>query len=239
MIIRSIERAFAILEFIANNGGMARLRDISQAMNLSKTTTHNLLDTLRKLGYVDQSEDSPRYFITNRLLDLHGPICSIPEIRILVEESIRALARDLNVNSFMAMQSGVFYYYDISSSPDGCPAEGLELGVEQDMYNCVVGKVFIAFSPSLEKSVRKFYPGLINRKFSHELEQIRTDRFAIDFAEYNNQRACIALPLIFRQKVLAVLGCYVECAKYTRSDIDGVILHFVKVIDKIRGEMMR
>jgi len=239
MIIRSIERAFAILEFIASSGGMARLTDISQAMGLSKTTTHNLLDTLKKLGYVDQSEGSPKYFITNSILDLHGPICSTPEIRALVVSAVDRVAREFKVNCFMALQSGGYYYYDISSSPDGLPVEDLELGKEQDMYNCVVGKVFIAFSPALEKSVRKYHPGFINRNFSHELEQIRATRYAIDLGAYNNERTCIALPILFRQKVLAVLGCNFPIKQFGKSEIDTLILFLLKEIDRVREQMMR
>lgn len=61
MIIQSLERAFAILELFAENGGTMRLSEIATTLELHRTTVHNLLDTLNKLGYLEQPEASPRY----------------------------------------------------------------------------------------------------------------------------------------------------------------------------------
>ena len=239
MIIKSIEKTFAILEYIACNGGMARLIDIAKAMNLSKTTTHNLLDTLKKLGYVDQTKTSPRYFITDKFADLHAPICSTPEIRDLVHTTIISLAKELKVNTFMAMQSGVYFYYDITSTPEGIPVDNIESGKDQEMFHTAVGKVFIAFSPTLENALRKQHPGAITRAMSAELAQIRKNKYALDLETYASNQHCVAFPLIYRQHVLAVLGCYSSSSRLDRNTIDRAILLFIKAISHIRAEMNR
>lgn len=239
MIIKSIEKTFAILEYIASNGGMARLMDIAKAMNLSKTTAHNLLDTLKKLGYVDQIATSPRYFITDKFADLHAPICSTPEIRNLVQATIVDLAKELKVNTFMAMQSGVYFYYDITSTPEGKPVDTLESGKDQEMVHTAVGKVFIAFSPTLENALRKQHPGAITKSMTAELAQVRTNRYALDIETYVPNQNCIAFPLIYRHHVLAVLGCYGSSSRLDRNTLDRAILLFLKAISIIRAEMNR
>src|SRR5947208_2164418 len=49
-LIQSIERATAILEIIAQEGGAARLQHIAEHTKLGKTTAHTLLQTLDELA---------------------------------------------------------------------------------------------------------------------------------------------------------------------------------------------
>ena len=49
-LIQSIERSAAILEIIAQEGGSARLQQISGISGIGKTTVHNILQTLDHLG---------------------------------------------------------------------------------------------------------------------------------------------------------------------------------------------
>ena len=60
-LIQSIERAAAILEIIAQEGGAARLQHIAGQAKLGKTTAHNLLKTLDELGYVHRRPGDTRY----------------------------------------------------------------------------------------------------------------------------------------------------------------------------------
>ncbi|RZK13157.1 MAG: MarR family transcriptional regulator, partial [Flavobacterium sp.] len=55
-MIQSLKRTFDILEYIATNGNLVRVNDISQALGLQKTTVHNFLTSLKELGYVEQDE---------------------------------------------------------------------------------------------------------------------------------------------------------------------------------------
>lgn len=237
MIIKSIEKAFAVLEFLAANGGMARLTDIAQAMNMSKTTVHNLLDTLKKLGYIDQNDVSPKYIITDRFLSLHAPIYSTPEIRDLVCHMVIELAKVMKVNAFVALQSGSYYYYDMASSPDGSSVNDLELGADQEMFHTAVGKIFIAFSPSLEKSLRKYYPGVINKSLSAELEQIRKSHFAQDIGAYDEKQNCVAVPLIYNHHLLAVLGLYGASDRFNQNVLDQAVLLLLRAVKELTEQI--
>ena len=69
-LIQSIERATAILEIIAQEGGAARLQHIAEHTKLGKTTAHNLLKTLDELGYVHRRAGDTRYHLGGRILNL-------------------------------------------------------------------------------------------------------------------------------------------------------------------------
>ena len=50
---QSLERAFAILEYLADNPG-ARLKDVSAACELAAPTASRFLSNLSELGYIQQ-----------------------------------------------------------------------------------------------------------------------------------------------------------------------------------------
>lgn len=237
MIIQSVERAFAILEYLSDHGGSARLNDIARAISLQKTTTHNLMDTLKKLGYVEQRDGSPRYLISDKFASLHTPLCTIPEIQQLVKESLEKLSEELGLYTFLALQSGSYFHYNLVIAPQGMLPSMLETGKDQEMFHTAVGKIFIAFSPSLEQSLRKYYPGCINKTMAKELGQIRESNYARDNEDYRPGQNCIALPLLYRRQVIGVLGAYGDSLHFHPAAMDSAILRFSKEIDRIKMKM--
>lgn len=69
--IRSVERAAAIVQAIADGGKAgSRLTDVAVATGLSKTTTHRLLGTLCNLGWVELDEQNATYVLGYPLVAL-------------------------------------------------------------------------------------------------------------------------------------------------------------------------
>ena len=55
-IIQSLERAMSILELFQNNVVELSLKDISERLELNKSTTFGLVNSLSSLGYLLQNE---------------------------------------------------------------------------------------------------------------------------------------------------------------------------------------
>lgn len=75
-MIQSVSRALGILEAIGDStDGDMGLVEISRRMGLEKSTVHNLVSTLKLLGYVEQNGDGGRYRLGSKLFELsHGSI---------------------------------------------------------------------------------------------------------------------------------------------------------------------
>ncbi|MGI6877252.1 IclR family transcriptional regulator [Microbacterium sp. gxy059] len=67
--VQSVERAFALLEALAEEGGDASLASLAAATGLAVPTAHRLLRTMRSLGYVEQAEGR-RYALGPGLIGL-------------------------------------------------------------------------------------------------------------------------------------------------------------------------
>jgi len=68
MMVNAVTRAADILRNIGE--GKSRLTDISESLNLSKSTTHRLLKTLEKSGFVIQDPISRKYHLGYLILTL-------------------------------------------------------------------------------------------------------------------------------------------------------------------------
>ena len=235
MIIQSIERAFAILELIAENGGSMRLSEIATTLSLNRTTVHNLLDTLKKLGYLEQEEGSVRYKITSKASLLTGPDCSVLQIRALLNERMQKIACLLDETVFMAMQTGTYFHYDKSWLPDSKRGLPIGLGKDEQMFHTAVGKVFMAFSPSLCNSLRKYYPGVINSAKKEELNEIHKKHYAIDLEKYQPGLNCIAFPIIHKNKILTVIGTFGPSSRLNKNKLEQAILLFSQEIKHLEN----
>ena len=72
--IQSLERAFAILELFQNNKSELSLKEISVSLNLNKSTTFGLVNSLTTLGYLLQNEDNQKYSLGLKILSLTNAV---------------------------------------------------------------------------------------------------------------------------------------------------------------------
>lgn len=67
--IQSVERAFYILEAIASSNGMG-VTEISNSLNLNKSTAFGLIKTLESLGYIFKNWETDKYKLTYKFATL-------------------------------------------------------------------------------------------------------------------------------------------------------------------------
>src|SRR6202161_4247143 len=68
--IPALDRAFLILDVIADAGGEAKLTEIAATAGLNVSTCHHLISTLHNWGYVSRGAGSRTYTLGSRILHL-------------------------------------------------------------------------------------------------------------------------------------------------------------------------
>lgn len=96
--VQSLGRAFAILEAMADSGGMASLSQLAERVRLPPPTIHRLLRSLVDLGYVRQ-EPNRQYSLGPRLLRLAGESTRRIGVwaRPLLTEAVDRLGESVNL----------------------------------------------------------------------------------------------------------------------------------------------
>lgn len=73
-LVPAVEKAVHILELLESTDNGLNLTDISDALNISKSTSFRILNTLKYFGYVEQEFERGVYTLGHRLLSLANAV---------------------------------------------------------------------------------------------------------------------------------------------------------------------
>lgn len=138
--IQSLRRSFEILEYIHSNDG-ARLGELSESLGLARSTVHNHLTTLKRMGYLIKEANT--YHLGLQFLHLgeytrHRK----PEYR-LAHRTVEQLARDTNEEvDFTVPENGrmISMYHSVGDQM----SSGLQVGQWFHMHTTAAGKAVMA-----------------------------------------------------------------------------------------------
>ncbi len=209
--VQSLDRAFLILEAIADAGGVATLSQLATDTALPLPTIHRLIRTLVDLGYVRQ-EPSRQYSLGPRLIRL-GDITSrrlSAWSRPHLERVVAILGESVNLATLDGDQ---IVYVAQTMAAKNSMRMFTEVGRRVDPHTTAVGKAMLAHRS--EDEVR----GLLRRTgmarqtehtlatpeaFLAELDQVRSRGYALDNQEQEIGVRCVAVEVPDSQHRLAL-----------------------------------
>jgi len=103
--VQSIDRAVAILECFSEEKKELRLSEISEKLDLNKSTVHGIITTLKYHGFISQDEETQKYklgirfiefgdLVTNSLNIRNATLSVIDEVCGKIEETIHVAILD-------------------------------------------------------------------------------------------------------------------------------------------------
>ena len=81
--IQVAARLFQVIELLAEHGPMG-IMEISASLGFHKSTVHRLVSSLQQLGYIRQDEETMKYGLSLKFLEISG--------RILAQTSMASIA---------------------------------------------------------------------------------------------------------------------------------------------------
>ena len=197
--VQSIERAFALLEVIADLGGVAGLSRLAAASGLPLPTIHRLVRTLVDLGYLRQ-EPSREYALGPRLIRLGDS--SARMLSIWARPHLVRLVEELGESANLAMLDGDQIVYVAQAPSRHSMRMFTEVGRRVFPHCTAVGKAILAELPASQVSellertgMPRFTPDTITDQdsFSTALAMIAEQGYAIDEGEQEMGVRCVAL----------------------------------------------
>lgn len=114
----SIDKALDVCECLsAAERGLA-VTALARLVKLPPSTTHRLLGLLKRRGYVRQDEETGRYSLTLKMLDLSFRLLGRSELRLHAYPVLRAYALRTGYRCFLAVPSAGEVTYIWSTGPD-------------------------------------------------------------------------------------------------------------------------
>lgn len=225
--VQSVARALDIIACFDDAAELG-ISELSERMDLSKSTIYGLVNTLTAFGYLEQSEQNKKYRLGLKLFELGNLVQRRMDIRQEARPWCKLLADKYRTTVHLAAYSeGEIIYVDKVDSASSVVIYS-QIGKRAPMYCTGVGKAILAFLPPdymeryiLSKPLVKMtdHTILTREGLLAELDLVRSRGYAVDDEEIEPGLHCIAAP-IFNHKGQPVMALSVSFPYGRLWDID-------------------
>lgn len=208
-LIQSVIRALDILEVMDTFGELG-ISEISDKLNLDKSTVYRMLSTLRYKGCVTQNENNHKYSNSLKLWEMGNSVVERLGVRRQAQPFMERLVIESNETVNLAVMDGKHVIYiDKIESTEIIKAD-LNVGKRLPVYCTGLGKAMLAFMPEedaknliQDETFVKYTRKTVNspQELFEQLKEIRQKGYSIDDEEYVEGIKCIASPIINYTKV--------------------------------------
>ena len=215
-LIQTIERVALILDALAKPSKGLALGELAAKVSLPKGTTHRILSSLMYFDFVRQDQESRKYSLGFKLVELGSSLLEQINLRKEAEPFLHTLSEKINETVYLAVLDGieVVYIEKIEAYDDSIGLRATsKVGQRNAANSCSLGKALLANIP--EQVLDNLIPDMpFIRKtentitdpvqLKEHLQGIRVRGYAIDDEESERGIRCIAVPV--RNEVGAVVA---------------------------------
>jgi IclR family transcriptional regulator, KDG regulon repressor len=211
----SIERAMAILELLSASANGKTLSQISDRLNIPRSTAHVLIVTLKRLGYVRQASTGHLFSLGAKAQMLAGGPIACMELASRARPHLVPLSEALGLTSYIAVLDG-----DQAMYIECCKGPGIQIdvfpGKRANLHCTAAGNILLAGQR------KEVIEGFLNdhalmrhtsktirnaEELRARLEQVRKQSYALEDEEQALGVRCLAVPLCDAlRKVTGALG---------------------------------
>lgn len=243
----SVERAVGILKSFSWDNYEMGLSEISRKNSLPKSTTHRVLKTLEKEGFINQNKTNGKYRLGTSLVELGNIASKNIELRRVALPYIEKLSRESRETVHLGiLRKDEMVVVEASPSKDSPLRVEVSIGTKAPLYCTGTGKATLAFQPKEEisrilKKKRKVLTEntiVDKERLLEELQRIRKRGYAVDNMEYDKGIRCIAAPIRDHSgRVLGALSVSGPAVRITKESISEFTVRVKKVAEKISSEL--
>lgn len=203
--VQTLERAFDIIEILGNADYHLGISEIAQQSELPLSTTHRILTTLLKLGYVEQNPETSKYTLGVRILQLRGAVIGKLNLAIVAMPIMKMLMNRVEETVHLAVYNeGEIIYIE---RVEGLKTQGMytRIGKRAPVHCTALGKVLLSnlpeslwFDEVVNKRGLKIYSETTISSVEGlrlELQRTRDRGYAIDNGETGEKVRCVAAPI--------------------------------------------
>lgn len=202
--VPNLEKGLAVLEYLSLRPEGKTLQDIKLALDISQTTAYRILNTLARLDFLYYNEDTKRYKLSLKLLNLGFRSLNEHNLMETVLPRLRDLRDQVKETACFGVlgdEKGIFV-----EQAQGHHAFHFVLspGKPFELHCSAPGKAIMAFLPNTVRDrylSYMTYPRYNSRTittkeaFLDELEKVRKQGYAMDNEEELNGVICVGAPI--------------------------------------------
>lgn len=226
--ISPTERAFLALEFLASRGGI-NISDLTQHLDMPKTSAHRLLTNLESFGYIRKSEGRG-FKIAPRLLELSAMISTAAHSQAPVHSILAGLTRATGESASFGILNGYELEYIDSVSADTRLTLQFQAGHRAPLHCTSSGRVILSLMSNRDFTKflasgpwERFTPRTVcdPESLQKVIEVTRNQGFAITDSEFTLGVIGAAVPVFTAENRL--VGCVSVSAPHARKTEEDLL----------------
>ena len=184
--IQVSDRIFRTIELLARSGPSGLL-DISNELELNKSTVHRILNSLICMDYVKQDPDTSKYSLTFKICSLSNQVLSHNSLIDIARPYIQDLAEQTGETVHLVQMEGInAVYIDKVEAPHNSVRMVSMIGKTIPLYCSGVGKAILADMD--DDQIRQIWDQSV-------IGAIRNNGYSMDNEEMEIGVRCIAVSL--------------------------------------------
>lgn len=225
--LKTTKKSFEIIEYLHQKGG-GRLSEISDALDLTPSTTHHHLATLRETGYAIKEDNT--YHLSLNFLTLGGEVRTRKKTYRKAMEKANELAHKTGERTqFIVEENGKGVWIIRVLGSDAVLAD-VRIGMREHLHTTAAGKCILAHLPDgyREEIFNEYdFPSRTEHtitdreELSEALSEVRRRGYAINKGERIKREQAIGVPILsLKDEVIGGLSVTAPSYRWNKKDLD-------------------
>ena len=250
-IIGSVDRALEILLALYDNGREMGISELSEQLNVYKSTVFRTLKTLEERDFIRQNPDTKNYWFGMKLYAIGLTVGEKMHLKDIIAPHTQRLydeCQEIVNASVLETIPGEFHQSIVIHKEVGSRHilySNQPLGSSSPCYCSSVGKCLLAFTKGVNFDVYRIKP---MKKFSEKtivdpavflktIEDVRKNGYALDDEERESGLTCIGAPVLDRDgNAIAAISMSGPTSRLQDGHLDEKIEKVVKTAQAISKE---
>jgi IclR family transcriptional regulator, KDG regulon repressor len=232
-LIQSVERAADVLELFLTSSAELSVKEISQELDLSKSTVHGIIKTLEHRGYLEQNPNDLKYRLGMKLFELGIAVENQLDVGKIARPIIESLVAELKETvHLVVLQRDEVIYIEKVEGPQTLRISS-QVGKRAPIHCTGVGKAILAFQGDAEIDRILLHSPLEpyteytltdKEEIKKQLKTIHQQGFSVDDEEIELGLRCVAAPIFNHQgKAIASVSCAAPTMRLEDEQLSKVI----------------
>lgn len=201
--VQAIDRAIMILNCFSVDRRELKLSEISDMLDINKSTVHGIISTLRFHGLIDQDEESQKYRLGIYLMALGERVSNSLDIIGLSKPYINEICKEVEETVHLGTLDGMDVVYIDKIESNQSMRIITSIGTRKPAHCTGIGKVMLAHLNTdkivemFPDELERYTPNTIVDKLEliEELSRIKKRGYSYDNEENNIGLTCLAAPI--------------------------------------------
>jgi DNA-binding IclR family transcriptional regulator len=236
--MQTVERAMAVLSVIGAEKAPLGVTEIARSLDLPKSAVHRTLGTLVDTGFVEKDDESSRYCLGPRAIDLGMAAIGNPDIRVAAVPVLEQLTEGTQETTTLSVLVGRHRLYVSQIEAPRTVRMTVKVGVRFPLYAGASGKAILSFLPASRReaylagvALEPLTPDTITSReqLEQEIERVREAGYAVSFGERDRWAAAVAAPVVTSHGT--VVGSISVCGPRARFGADEIARYGGAVVE--------